>query len=75
METTHLSTFGRVLRYGFPLVIMAVIPLFAWAVLALPAIAIQWHVDARDRVPLTLVYATVVASSLAVYLVAPALTP
>lgn len=69
MEATHLSAVGRVLRYGFPIVVMAVIPVFAWAVLALPAIAIQWHVDARDRAPVTVLYTSVVVTSLALYLV------
>lgn len=69
MDRVHLSTFGRVLRYGFPVVIMAIMPLFAWAVLVIPAIALQWHVDARDRAPLTLLYVLVVVSSLSVYLV------
>lgn len=69
MEATHLSAVGRVLRYGLPIVVMAAIPVFAWAVLALPTIAIQWHVDARDRAPLTVLYASVVVMSLALYLV------
>jgi len=56
MNSSEGFSLGRAISHGFPILVLLLVPAYAWALLALPAVAVQWHVRPDDRVRVTGIY-------------------